>query len=197
MSESESPACALAAVLTCQGTHERLLEIGEKLESFGWRATFFVDPARVGLPGAAAREDLKRLEELGHEIGLDARHDDAVDSAGRALGALLGGEPRAVLLADPSRVPAVPPAMPACAAIADPSAPDAPGVRRPAGFATDSLDALRAAWDRAQAEGGVFHLHLDADAVAEDYELWAQMECVIAWFCDHRGVRYIPFSALS
>jgi hypothetical protein len=196
---SQFPDDAKLAVLGSwiAGTDEQNERIATMLDSFGWFATFFVDPASVGTAVGPTPEGLQKIIKAGHDVGLipisgsDVSKDrtslseaagvdiavaDCVEPGSRALAESAGFQlGRGASVDGP---------------ISTPEVSDWLEFPSTTSIMAEHMD-LRERWDEIEElDGGILHLVGHVTECGEDEDLWAALECNLAWFCGMTGVWY-------
>lgn len=201
----------LAAVSSWHGGSQFDLRLQQVLEQFGWLGSFFVEPEQIGQEGRLTDANLRDLIETGHCVGLlISRPDDGADALAASRSRLEELTGREVI---------------SCAWPAGYSpAPSEVGAARVSGFrvghitleddlrsaaitewltvpvtarARHAHDELRDRWARVEETGdGVFHLWGSSEECGDDDDIWAELECNLAWFCGQLHVWYTTLESV-
>ncbi len=192
----------LAAISSWLGGTQYDLRLARVLHQYGWKGTFFIDPDQIGKPGMLSADEVRGLRDSGFAVGL------LVDSAGNDAGAIQN----AVLSLEAVSNGAIESYAAPDTQSHSHVAAESPGLVIGQRFdeteirASDITDwhsfpvtaralhdhmELRERWEAIEETGdGVFHIWGNAAEYGGDDDIWADLECNLAWFCGHQHVWY-------
>ena len=189
----------IAAISSWLGGSEYDVHLARVLDQFGWFGTFFVRPNDIGKPGMLTQSQLRDILGVGHKVGLllEGGGDPAAEAS--ALGTLAGVAPWA--FARESASTAAPSGLNFGITLREASIRIGPDTDwRDFPVTARSLhahDELRDRWELVEEGGnGVFHLWGRSSELTDDEDIWADLECNLAWFCGHPHVWYTTLEGL-